>query len=94
LFFDASEKIFFPASMELFMPIIIKKGVMSQKVLKLSSFQEKTKLLSCLKQGRLLRSVTLRGSYDKRIVQEFFCNLHPNLDVPGSSSYQRVFVRG
>ena len=38
LFSDASEKIFDPASIELFMPIIIKKVVITQKVLNLSSF--------------------------------------------------------
>jgi hypothetical protein len=76
------------------MPFIINKAIIAQRVLDLPSFKSMTNLLSCLKQGRLLRSVTLSGSYVRRVVQEFICNLHPNVIVPESHTFHKVFVRG
>ncbi|VFQ98325.1 unnamed protein product [Cuscuta campestris] len=57
-------------------------------------FSKKTNLLSILHSNKLFKSVTLPGSFVKRVIQEFYINLSESCVDVDDPSYHKVFVRG
>ncbi|VFQ80717.1 unnamed protein product [Cuscuta campestris] len=85
----------FPSSVatSLFLDIV-KKSIIPQRNLDVSDLRKKTNLLPTLRSNKLLKSVTLPGSYVKKVIQEFYCNLTESCVTEDDTSYQKVFVRG
>ncbi|VFQ66827.1 unnamed protein product [Cuscuta campestris] len=85
----------FPSSIakSLFLDVV-KKSIIPQRNLDVTDFSKKTNLLPTLKSNKLLKSVTLPGSYVKKVIQEFYCNLSESCVTKDDPSYQKVFVRG
>ncbi|VFQ86910.1 unnamed protein product [Cuscuta campestris] len=73
---------------------IAKKFIIPQRNLDISDFKKKTNLLPVLESNNLLKSVTLPGSYVKKVIQEFFCNLSDACMTDDDPSFHKVFVRG
>ncbi|VFQ73737.1 unnamed protein product [Cuscuta campestris] len=77
-----------------FFPDVVKKSIIPQRNLDVPDFNKKTNLLPILHSNKLFKSVTLPGSYVKKVVQEFFYNLSDSGVTDGDPSYHKVFVRG
>ncbi|VFQ83161.1 unnamed protein product [Cuscuta campestris] len=73
---------------------IAKKFIIPQRNLDISDFKKKTNLLPVLESNNLFKSVTLPGSYVKKVIQEFFCNLSDACMTDDDPSFHKVFVRG
>ncbi|VFQ70661.1 unnamed protein product [Cuscuta campestris] len=73
---------------------IAKKFIIPQRNLDISDFKKKTNLLPVLESNNLFKSVTLPGSYVKKVIQEFFCNLSDACMTNDDPSFHKVFVRG
>ncbi|VFQ92874.1 unnamed protein product [Cuscuta campestris] len=67
---------------------------LSKRNIDVDDFTLKTNLMSLLKDRKLLKSVTLPGSYVKQVIHEFYCNLNENFAQPTDENFEQVFVRG
>ncbi|VFQ98692.1 unnamed protein product [Cuscuta campestris] len=74
--------------------LIEKKHIISQRNIDVDDFTLKTNLIPLLKARKLLRSVTLPGSYVKQVVREFYCNLNESFIHSTDENFEKVFVRG
>ncbi|VFQ59368.1 unnamed protein product [Cuscuta campestris] len=86
--------IFLSSIAKSFMSLIEKKHIIPQRNIDVDDFTLKTNLMSLLKDRKLLKSVTLPGSYVKQVIREFYCNLNENFAQPTDENFEKVFVRG
>ncbi|VFQ68763.1 unnamed protein product [Cuscuta campestris] len=87
------KQIFVSSIASSFMTAISKKNILPQRNIDVKDFEKKTNLVPVLQKSNLLKSVTLSGSYVRRVIQEFYCNLSENCGIMTDPSYHRVFVR-
>ncbi|VFQ66096.1 unnamed protein product [Cuscuta campestris] len=90
----SSNTIFISSNAKSFMSLIKKKHIISQRNIDVDDFTLKTNLIPLLKARKLLRSVTLPGSYVKQVVHEFYCNLNESFIHSTDENFEKVFVRG
>ncbi|VFQ64263.1 unnamed protein product [Cuscuta campestris] len=72
-----------------FMSEIAKKSILPQRSIDVDDFETKTNLIPVLKQSHLLKSVTIPGSYVRRIIQEFYCNLNESCNTFSDPSFHK-----
>ncbi|VFQ73264.1 unnamed protein product [Cuscuta campestris] len=77
-----------------YLPTIVKKHILPQRNIDLEDFALKTTLIPLLDARKLLKSVTIPGSYVKQVIHEFYCNLNEDFVNPAAESFEKVFVRG
>ncbi|VFQ97512.1 unnamed protein product [Cuscuta campestris] len=77
-----------------YLPTIMKKHILPQRNIDLEDFALKTTLIPLLDARKLLKSVTIPGSYVKQVIHEFYCNLNEDFVYPAAESFEKVFVRG
>ncbi|VFQ77079.1 unnamed protein product [Cuscuta campestris] len=87
-------QVFTSSTASFFMSEIAKKSILPQRSIDVDDFETKTNLIPVLKQSHLLKSVTIPGSYVRRVIHEFYCNLNESCNTPSDPSFHKVFVRG
>ncbi|VFQ87027.1 unnamed protein product [Cuscuta campestris] len=89
-----SKHLFVSSITSSYMSEIAKKTILPQRSIDVEDFEAKTNLIPVLKKCNLLKSITLSGSYVRKVIQEFYCNLSEGCNIHTNSSYHKVFVRG
>ncbi|VFQ81973.1 unnamed protein product [Cuscuta campestris] len=88
-----SKHLFVSSITSSYMSEIAKKTILLQRSIDVEDFEAKTNLIPVLKKCNLLKSITLPGSYVRKVIQEFYCNLSEGCNIHTNSSYHKVFVR-
>ncbi|VFQ67137.1 unnamed protein product [Cuscuta campestris] len=89
-----SVKLFTSLTTKAFFTDIVKKSIIMQRNLDVPDFSKKTNFLPILHSKKLFKSVTLPGSFVKRVIQEFYSNLSESCVDVDDPSYHKVFVQG
>ncbi|VFQ83911.1 unnamed protein product [Cuscuta campestris] len=89
-----SKQLFVSSITSSYMSEIAKKTILPQRSIDVEDFEAKTNLIPVLKKCNLLKSITLPGSYVRKVIQEFYCNLSEGCNIHTNSSYHKVFMRG
>ncbi|VFQ86387.1 unnamed protein product [Cuscuta campestris] len=71
-----------------------KKYIIVQRRIDVEDFQLKTNLIPLLEQSKLLKSVTLQGSFVKLVICELYCNLSESCVDPTDPMFHKVFLSG
>ncbi|VFQ84566.1 unnamed protein product [Cuscuta campestris] len=71
-----------------------KKSIIVQRRIDVEDFKLKTNLIPLLEKSKLLKSVTLQGSFVKSVICEFYCNLSESCADPTDPMFHKVFLRG
>ncbi|VFQ71236.1 unnamed protein product [Cuscuta campestris] len=71
-----------------------KKYIIVQRKIDVEDFKLKTNLIPLLEKSKLLRSVTLQGSFVKSVICEFYCNLSESCADHADPMFHKVFLHG
>ncbi|VFQ68788.1 unnamed protein product [Cuscuta campestris] len=91
---NSSNTTFISSTAKSYFLAIVKKHILPQRNIDLEDFARKTTLIPMLEARKLLKSVTIPGSYVKQVIQEFFCNIDEDFVNPTAATFEKVFVRG
>ncbi|VFQ69389.1 unnamed protein product [Cuscuta campestris] len=71
-----------------------KKSIIVQRRIDVEDFKLKTNLIPLLEKSKLMKSVTLQGSFVKSVICEFYCNLSESGADSADPMFHKVFLRG
>ncbi|VFQ66930.1 unnamed protein product [Cuscuta campestris] len=71
-----------------------KKSIIVQRRIDVEDFKLKTNLIPLLEKSKLMKSVTLQGSFVKSVICEFYCNLSESCADSADPMFHKVFLRG
>ncbi|VFQ61560.1 unnamed protein product [Cuscuta campestris] len=71
-----------------------KKSIIVQRRIDVEDFKLKTNLIPLLEKSKLMKSVTLQGSFVKSVICKFYCNLTESCADPADPMFHKVFLHG